>query len=191
MGLVRTNNTVKRYRRGCFVMVGPSVRRLRVRLPGSGGDCPSLRPYRGEPDELRARIRRDALSQAGRFLTRLRQDMPDAQYLLCTQHVGTTQDGFAKNYGSAWNEVQHRKIVFALNREFDAWVKEKNDPKLLLLPLGHAVDPVDGFIFQKQKASARSEREVRRAVNAVHPSAIGGYQMGDAIAAMLMNHLGR
>lgn len=151
----------------------------------------SVFSYRGEQDELRARIRRDVLSQAERFLSRLRQDMPDALYLLCTQPVGTTQDGFAENYGSAWNEVQHRKIVFALNREFDAWVKGKDDSRLLLLPLGHAVDPVDGFIFQKQKASARSEREVSRAVNAVHPSAIGGYQMGDAIAAMLMDLMSR
>ena len=151
----------------------------------------SVFSYRGEPDALRARVRREVLPQAERLLSRLRQDMPDALYLLCTQPVGTDQDGFAENYGSAWNEVQHRKIIFALNREYDAWVRGKNDPRLLLLPLGHAVDPVDGFIFRKQKASARSEREVSRAANAVHPSAVGGRQMGDAIAAMLMNHLGR
>lgn len=151
----------------------------------------SVFSYRGEPDALRARVRREVLPQAERLLSRLRQDMPEALYLLCTQPVGTDQDGFAENYGSAWNEVQHRKIIFALNREYDAWVRGKNDPRLLLLPLGHAVDPVDGFIFRKQKASARSEREIGRAVNAVHPSAVGGRQMGDAIAAMLMNHLGR
>ena len=147
----------------------------------------SVFSYRGEADELRARIRRELLPSAERFFARLRQDMPDALYLLCTQPVGTTQDGFAENYGSAWNEVQHRKIIFALNREYDAWIREKNDPRLLLLPLGHALDPVEGFIFRKQKVSARSEQEVSRAANAVHPSAVGGYQMGDTIAAMLMD----
>ena len=149
----------------------------------------SVFSYRGEAPELRARIRKDVLSQAERLLKRLRQDMPDALYLLCTQPVGTTQDGFAENYGSSWNEVQHRKIIFALNREYDAWIKEKNDPKLLLLPVGHSMDPIDGFIFRKQKASARSKVDVSRGANAVHPSAVGGYQMGDAIAAMLMNLL--
>lgn len=147
----------------------------------------SVFSYRGEPEELRVRIRKAVLPEMERFMSRLRQDMPDSIYLLCTQPVGTTQDGFAENYGSAWNAVQHRKIVFALNREFDAWVKGKNDSRLLLLPLGHAVDPVDGFIFNKQQASARSEREISRAANAVHPSAIGGHQIGDAAAAMLMD----
>ena len=51
------------------------------------------------------------------------------------------------------------------------------------------MDPIDGFIFRKQKASARSKVDVSRGANAVHPSAVGGYQMGDAIAAMLMNLL--
>ena len=145
--------------------------------------------YRGEMPELRVKIRENVISEADRFFRRLRQDMPDALYLLCTQPVGTTQDGFASNYGSGWNEVQHRKILFSLNREFDAWVRGQNDPKMLLLPVGHAVDPVDGFIFENQPSSARSAKRVSRGANAVHPSEVGGCQMGDAIAAMLMNIL--
>lgn len=151
----------------------------------------SVFSYRGEAAELRERIRAEVLPQAERLLTRLRQDMPDALYLLCTQPVGTSQDGFAANYGATWNEVQHRKIMFALNREYDAFVKAKNDPKFRLLPVGHAVDPVEGFITARQKASARSKVTVQRNVNAVHLSEVGGCQMGDAIAAMLMSALAR
>jgi len=146
---------------------------------------------RGEMPELRQRFRETVIPKAERLVGRLRQDMPDAIYLLCTLPVGSSQDGFADNYGSNWNEVQHRKIVFSLNREYDAWVKAKNDPKILLVPVGHAVDPVEGFVTSRQKVSARSKNEVVRNVNAVHPSAVGGYQMGDAIAAMLMTLLNR
>jgi len=105
--------------------------------------------------------------------------------------VGSSQDGFGANYGADWNEVQYRKSIFALNREYEAWIKEKNDPKILLVPVGHAVDPEDGVCVKKQKASARSKTEVVRSSNAVHPSAVGGSQMGDAISAMLMNILSR
>ena len=145
----------------------------------------------GSIPELRALFRRNLLPEAERLISRLRQDMPAATYLLCTMPVGSSQDGFAANYGADRNEVQHRKIVFAINREYDAWIKAKKDPKLMLLPVGHAVDPEDSSLVQRQKVSARSENEVVRSVNAVHPSAVGGYQMGDAIAAMLMSLLNR
>ena len=146
---------------------------------------------RGEIPELRQRIREGLLVEADRFFRRLRQDMPDAVYLLCTLPVGASQDGFAANYGSNWNEVQHRKIIFALNREYDAWVKAQNDPKLLLLPVGHALDPVEGFIRAERPVSARSKQKTLMNVNAVHPSDVGGLQMGDAIAAMLQVMLGK
>ena len=145
----------------------------------------SVFDFRGEAPELRARIERSVLVDADRLLRRLREDMPDATYLLCTSPVGASQDGFAANYGSGWNAVQHRKIIFALNRAFDAFVKAKGDPRLLLLPVAHAIDPVEGFIRARRPVSARSDATVLRNVNAVHPSEVGGRQMGDAIAAML------
>lgn len=145
----------------------------------------SVFDFRGEASALHKRIREGLMVEADRFFARLRQDMPNATYLLCTQPVGASQDGFAANYGASWNEVQHRKIIFALNREYDAYVKAKNDPKLRLLPVGHALDPVEGFIRAERPVSARSKRKVLMNVNAVHPSDVGGFQMGDAIAAML------
>ena len=145
----------------------------------------SVFDFRGEIPELRERIRKGLMVEADGFFRRLREDMPDATYLLCTLPVGASQDGFAANYGANWNEVQHRKIIFALNREYDAYVKAKNDPKLLLLPVGHALDPVEGFVRAERPVSARSKQKVLMNVNAVHPSDVGGFQMGDAIAAML------
>lgn len=151
----------------------------------------SVFDYRGEAAELRERIRTCVLPDAERLISRLREDMPDATYLLCTQPVGASQDGFAANYGANWNEVQHRKIIFAMNREYDAFVRAKNDPKIMLLPLGHAIDPVEGFIRATARPSARSALTVTKNVNAVHLSEVGGFQMGDTIAAMLRVLYGR
>ena len=146
----------------------------------------SVFSYRGEAAELHRRIRAEVIPQLTKLLNTLRPQMPKALFLLSTLPVGASQDAFAANYGSSWNEVQHRKIMFALNREFDGYVRTAGDANLRLLPLGQAVDPVEGFVRGRRKASARSEVEVEMNVNAVHLSKVGGRQMGDAIAAMLM-----
>lgn len=146
----------------------------------------SVFSYRGEAAELHRRIRAEVIPQLTRLLDTLRPQMPKALFLLSTLPVGASQDAFAANYGSSWNEVQHRKTMFALNREFDGYVRTAGDANLRLLPLGHAVDPVEGFVRGRRKASARSKVEVEMNVNAVHLSDVGGRQMGDAIAAMLM-----
>ena len=151
----------------------------------------SVFSWRGEQPELRERARKELLPRAANLIARLRQDIPDATYLFCTQPIGTTQDGFAENYGANWNEVQHRKIMFALNREIDAYVAEQNDPKLLLVPLAHIADPIEGYIRGERPLNARSKAKVMKNVNAVHLSELGGYQVGDAIAAFLRTALGR
>ena len=146
----------------------------------------SVFAFRGEAPELHRRIRGEVIPQLAKLLDALRPKMPDALFLLSTLPVGASQDAFAANYGSSWNEVQHRKIMFALNREFDRYVRESADAHLRLMPLGHAVDPVEGFVRGRRKLSARSKTEAETNVNAVHLSETGGQQMGDAVAAMLM-----
>lgn len=146
----------------------------------------SVFDFRGEPPELHSRIRSEVIPQLERLLAVLRPKMQNTLFLLSTLPIGASQDAFASNYGSSWNEVQHRKIMFALNREFDNYVRSAQDKKLRLLPVSHAIDPVDGFIRARRKMSARSKNEVEMNVNAVHLSEVGGQQMGDAIAAMLM-----
>lgn len=147
--------------------------------------------YVGDEAALHERLQQEVIPDATNFIARLRQDMPDSVYLLCTQPVGTSQDGFAANYGSTYNEVQLRKTLFALNREYDAMVKAMNDPKVRLLPLGHSVDPYGGYIQSVEPINARSNVKRTRQVNAVHLSSDGGLQMGDTIAAALMVDLGK
>ena len=142
--------------------------------------------YLGEADELRARIRAQVIPGFTRFIEALRPHMPDALFAICTSPNGCGQDGFAVNYGAGWNEVQHRKIMFALNRELAAYVEKGVDAKLALVPVAQAVDPFHSYIHAEKPAHAHSKDKVVRDQNAVHPSAAGGGQMGDAIAAWLL-----
>ena len=145
----------------------------------------SVFSLRGEQEELRATIREKVLPGFTRLIDALRPHMPDAVFALCTLPIGCSQDGFAVNYGAKWNEVQHRKIMFALNREIAEYVGERNDGKILLVPLAQAVDPFHSYIHAKKPAHARSKETAVRDQNAVHLSDIGGWQMGDTIAAWL------
>ena len=141
--------------------------------------------YRGEATALRARIRAEVLPWFTRFIDVLRPHMPDAIFAICTIPNGCGQDGFAANYGAGWNEVQHRKIMFALNRELADYVAERSDAKLELIPVAQAIDPFHSYIHAEKPAHARSVESVVRDQNAVHPSAAGGGQIGDVIAAWI------
>ena len=141
--------------------------------------------YCGESPELHARIRKNVLPGFTKFIATLRPYMPKAKFAICTIPNGCGQDGFAANYGARWNEIQHRKIMFALNRELDAYVKESGDPDLMLVPVAQAVDPFYSYIHAEMPAHSHSKETVVRDRNAVHPSSAGGGQMGDAIAAWL------
>lgn len=138
--------------------------------------------YTGEMAELRARIRREVIPSFDRFVDVLKPFMPKARFALTTQPNGCSQDGFGVNYGSGWNEVQHRKIVFALNRELADFAARR---QIDLVPVANAVDPFYGFLHAKVKACAVSDELVVRDSNAVHCSEEGGRQMGNAISAWL------
>lgn len=141
--------------------------------------------FRGEEAELHERIRREVIPSYSKFIETLRPYMPKARLAVCTQPIGAGQDGFAYNYGAGWNEVQHRKIMFALNREIEAWVRGLNDPRVELVALGQALDPFHSFVHTEMPVNAVSDAKADLAVNAVHPNAEGGYQMGDTLAAWL------
>ena len=148
--------------------------------------------YEGEEPELRARMRAELLPTFDRFFAVLKEKMPRATYLLVTQPVGCSQDGFAANYGASWNEVQFRKIAFALNREFADYVAAKKDIDLRLVPWGQAIDPECGYILRRESVHAQDPKTlVWRDSNAVHPGDAGGRQLGDALAAYLQCLLGQ
>lgn len=145
----------------------------------------SVFSYRGEIPELREKIRNKVIPGFKRLIDALHPHMPNAVFAVCTQPIGCSQDGFAVNYGSNWNEIQHRKIIFALNREITDFVKEGGKAKLELVPVGHALDPFYAYIHSAKPAHSRTKETVLRDQNAVHPSREGGKQMGDTIAAWL------
>lgn len=139
--------------------------------------------FRDSWAEIPARIRREVIANAGILLGKLRAAMPKATYFICTVPCGCSQDGFAMNEGATYNEVQCRKLCFSLNREVEAFVRAQNDPKVILLPIAQAIDPFDGYIHGSCPTHARSETKTVRDLNAVHPSKVGGMQLGDAMAA--------
>ena len=47
------------------------------------------------------------------------------------------------------------------------------------------MDPVNGFAARKTKANARSEIEIARQSNGVHPNETGYNQLGDMVFAWL------
>ncbi|MCQ2389919.1 MAG: hypothetical protein MJ240_00735 [Kiritimatiellae bacterium] len=153
--------------------------------------CNSVFSYTGEIPEVRARFRAEVTPSARELVAALRKCLPNATYAFCNQIIGCSQDGFAANYGARWNEMQFRKVAFGMNAEIEALVREFNDPKVKFVPFMQGIDPFNSYIRGNVPAHARSEEKVWRDVNAVHPSAAGGRQLGDTLAAWLMNDLTR
>ena len=140
---------------------------------------------RGSEESLRKQIRCCVMPWYAKFAKALRAAMPQTVITFTTQPLGTNQEGFGENYGADWNEVQHRKIMFALNKETEKFVADFGDPRVRLLSLAQAVDPIEGYCSWEFPAHARSARKVRRMTNAVHVSSEGGMQMADCMAAYL------
>ena len=123
----------------------------------------------------------------------LRAAAPATRICIATLYVGTDQDAFGKGYGCSVSAVQCHKNVHYLNRRWMALVKEFNDAgdrNVLLVPVSQALDPDHGYPVSSQKPFVHSSETVERKCNALHPTVEGGKQMGDAIAAWLMNQLG-
>jgi hypothetical protein len=138
---------------------------------------------RGSANEMREDIRLRVIPEFRAFISALREHMPNAVFGITTQPLGCGQDGFAANYGARFGEVQHRVTMFVLNGEIERFVLGLADPLVELVPLAHAIDPVAGFPRKEVPANSRTEAKVLKSVNALHPTAEGGYQMADAIAA--------
>ena len=144
---------------------------------------------KGEVPALRKQIRKEVMPGFGQLVAALRAEMPKAKFALTTHAVGCGQDGFAANYGAGWNEVQHRKIVTALNREIEAYAEgHRADGIVGCIPIHHGIDPVNSYHTVSVPANARSEIKIKRFDNAVHFGASGSRQVGDMLAAWLQCH---
>lgn len=150
--------------------------------------------YRGSKQDLEAVVWKDLYSRADNelppFYKAVRAALPDTVILLADAPIGSDQDGFTSNYYSDWNYMQQRKTTFALNKLLMKWVKDQNDPKLLFAPFAYALDPVSGYPRGERKANPYVEEKVNYSSNGVHPSAVGGQQLGDAAAAAVAYCIG-
>jgi len=143
-------------------------------------------PLRGEIPELRRQIRQKSMPEFERFVRTMKAAMPKLKFAVTTQCIGCGQDGFAENYGAGWNQVQHRKIVFALTAELAEFVRtHAADDVIGLIPIEQAIDPVYSYPQVAVKSSAVSETKVMRFNNAVHFGGEGARQVGSAISAWL------
>lgn len=90
------------------------------------------------------------------------------------------QEAFGRNYGTGIQRdtylANRRALLAGLQRQFGA------SREVTLLPTHLALDCVNHYPQKNEPAAAGSSVQVRRYVNAVHPTADGYRQLGDAIA---------
>ena len=129
-----------------------------------------------------------------RLMGEIRKVAPKAVIAIAACLVGADQDAYGKNYGCTLSAVRCRRDLFLRGRLLESFVEELNaagDRNVFFVPFGSAIDPVYGYIRQKSPVFAGSDVLVERIVNAVHPSVVGGKQLGDAVSAFLLAHLSR
>ena len=122
----------------------------------------------------------------------LRGAAPKTKIAIGTCAFGSEQDAFGKGYGCSISLVQCRKNMLNLNRRWAALVEEFNkagDPNVFLVPVGSALDSINGYPRVKREAFAGSSIKTERSGNAVHPSLEGGKQLGDAFASWILCNL--
>ena len=125
------------------------------------------------------------------FYKTIRKMLPDTVIMLANTPLGGDQNAFTSNYGSDWNYVQQRKNGYALNKCLDKFVKMQNDPKLVFVGTAQAIDPFYGYMRKTHKVNSRCDVTEEVGANAVHPSAEGGLQVGDAMAAAVLWQMGK
>lgn len=96
-----------------------------------------------------------------------------------------TQDAFGANYGSGQTRWQYRRNQHRVLERMLETFGNREAENLFLLPAWLNLDPVHGFPSHTEKAHARTETEVVRQINGVHPSAEGYRQLGDGLYAWL------
>lgn len=149
--------------------------------------CNSCFTLRGEEAELRRHIAENVMPKAQEFLDTLRAACPTSRYFFMNELKGSSQDGFAANYGAKWNRVQFTKIILALDKETKAFVDRQADPQVGFVPFAHGIDPDTSFFRKTEPINAHSKEKRTRDCNAVHCAAVGGLQLGDTVAAWLLN----
>ena len=130
-----------------------------------------------------------SIRNARTLLAELRKHAPRAIIGVATGLCGCGQDGFGANYKSTQSKYQYRRNIQCYTRAITALVKELKDPGIKLIPIHQSIDPDGNFIKRKYPVHARSQKKVLRDSNALHSTAEGGAQLGDAIYCWLRKEL--
>ncbi len=105
--------------------------------------------------------------------------------LLLPMPPSATQDAFGANYGSGQTRWQYRRNRHRLVERMTMAFAGRGDRGIDLVPAHLNLDPVHGFPAATVPAHSRTETEIARHNNGVHPSAEGYRQIGDAVYAWL------
>ena len=106
----------------------------------------------------------------------LRKAAPETVIAIGTVEPGCAdQNAFARNYGAYRLGATFRRSQLVYNRMVEAKIALSPDPKLMLLPMGHAIDPIAGYPTDPNQ------------LNALHFTPAGGARLGDAIYAFLLS----
>ena len=127
------------------------------------------------------------IPSARKLLAHLREKCPKALIGIALEALGSGQDGYAANYGCHYSEANWRRNVFVLNRALERFVKESGDPRLMIVPFGHAISRDYSYLTEEVPAHAHTERKIIRDRNALHCGSEGGRQFADAIRCWLEN----
>ncbi len=126
------------------------------------------------------------LSHYETLVTMIRDLSPDTRIgAILPMPPAATQDAFGANYGSGQTRWQYRRNQHRVIERMLESFGNREKENLFLVPAWLNLDPVDGFPARIEKAHARTEAEVSRLSNGVHPSAEGYRQLGDSLYAWL------
>ena len=103
------------------------------------------------------------------MLDALRAAAPTSLIALATAPTGGRESGFAANYGSFRTAFTFRSSILLYNRMLSEKIAARKDPRLVVVPVHHAVDSEKGYPDD----------------NALHLTDEGGQMIGDALFAWL------
>jgi lysophospholipase L1-like esterase len=111
--------------------------------------------------------------------------IPGIRVAVCLQPLGTNQDGFGSNYGTAISSYQYNYNVRRYQKaQLDAWDKASGDNEYIF-PLALVIDPDFGMSHSVGNANSRTTEQSTIYTNGVHPNSSGNDQWGDALFAFL------
>ena len=140
-----------------------------ITLGGNG--IATIRPER--IDEAIAR----QMASATSLLRILRVAAPEMKIVVTSAFGGSIlQDGWGKNYGALTSAFVGNRNRIRYDREIEKLVAAMKDPNILYMTASLNVDPVGAYPHGKH-------------ANALHSTAEGGQQFGDALASWLIHDI--